>query len=71
MPGVGLVPTEAPDKDQVGRALSAARKSTASMGTFTEKKLPKEKAAKNLGRKRKVFIITSLHTRKMWDVLQM
>ncbi len=65
MPGVGLVPTEAPDKDQVGRALSAARKSTASMGTFTEKKLPKEKAAKNLGKKRKVIIITLLHTRKM------
>lgn len=53
VPGVGLTPTDAPDKDHVARALSAARKSTASVGKFTDQ-LPKEKPAKRVGKKRKV-----------------
>ena len=53
MTGVGLVPTEQPDKHHVDRALAEARKSTASVGKFTDK-LPKEKPAKNMGKKRKV-----------------
>ena len=53
MPGVGLVPTEEPDKNHVNRAIAEARRSTASVGKFTDK-LPKEKPAKNMGKKRKV-----------------
>ena len=53
MPGVGLVPTEEPDKNHVDRAIAEARRSTASIGKFTEK-LPKEKPVKNMGKKRKV-----------------
>ena len=53
MPGVGLVPTEKPSKDDLGKALAVARRSTASVGKFTDS-LPKEKAPKNQGKKRKV-----------------
>ena len=53
VPGVGLLPTEAPDKQHVSRAIAEARRSTASVGKFTDK-LPKEKPAKNMGKKRKV-----------------
>ena len=53
VPGVGLTPTDAPDKDDVSRALHFAKKSTASLGKFTEE-LPKEKPAKSVGKKRKV-----------------
>lgn len=55
VPGVGLTPTEAPSKDYLGKALSVAKTSTASIGKFTEN-LPKEKPPKNTGRKRKVNI---------------
>jgi len=53
VPGVGLTPTDTPDKDDVSRALHLARKSTASLGKFTQE-LPKEKPAKHVGKKRKV-----------------
>jgi len=53
VPGIGLTPTEKPDKDHISRAVTLAKKSTASVGRFTEQ-LPKEKPAKNMGRKRKV-----------------
>ena len=53
VPGIGLTPTETPDKDHLSRALYQARKSTASVGKFTDK-LPREKPAKNVGKKRKV-----------------
>ncbi len=53
-PGLGMLPTDNPQKEQVGRALSLAKKSTASIGKFTEA-LPKEKPTKNQGKKRKVF----------------
>ena len=56
VPGVGLTPTDTPDKDQMSRALSHAKTSTASVGKFTST-LPKEKPAKNMGRKRKVGIV--------------
>ncbi|KAI0214871.1 Ribosome biogenesis regulatory protein [Lamellibrachia satsuma] len=52
VPGIGLTPTEKPDKDHISRAATLAKKSTASVGRFTEQ-LPKEKPAKNMGRKRK------------------
>nr|XP_022318886.1 ribosome biogenesis regulatory protein homolog [Crassostrea virginica] len=52
VPGVGLTPTEAPNKDYLGKALAVARKSTASIGKFTDK-LPTEKPSKYTGKKRK------------------
>jgi len=48
-----LTPTETPSKDYIGKALAVAKKSTASIGKFTET-LPKEKPSKFTGRKRKV-----------------
>ena len=53
VPGIGMTPTETPDKDHLGRQLTAARKSDASIGKFS-KNLPKEKLSKNMGKKRKV-----------------
>ena len=53
VPGVGLTPTEAPSKEYLGKALAVAKSSTASIGKFTDA-LPKEKPAKNMGKKRKV-----------------
>ena len=55
-PGVGILPTAVSDKGQLTRALTEARKSTASIGRFTDK-LPKEKTEKGLGKKRKVCVI--------------
>ena len=55
MPGVGLTPVDKPDKDQLSRALSTARASTASLGKFDES-LPKEKPEKRQGKKRKVCL---------------
>ncbi|KAL3877616.1 hypothetical protein ACJMK2_035306 [Sinanodonta woodiana] len=52
VPGVGLTPTENPSKEQLGKALVMAKKSTASIGKFTEA-LPKEKTSKYGGKKRK------------------
>ncbi|KAL5019125.1 hypothetical protein ScPMuIL_004847 [Solemya velum] len=51
VPGVGLTPTDHPSKDHVTKALTAARKSTASIGKFTAN-LKDEKTAKH-GKKRK------------------
>jgi len=53
VPGVGLTPVDKPDKDDVSRALSVARTSTASLGKF-DATLPKEKPEKRRGKKRKV-----------------
>lgn len=52
VPGVGLTPTSVPSKDYLGKALAVAKKSTASIGKFTES-LPKEKPSKFTGKKRK------------------
>lgn len=52
VPGVGLTPTSQPSKDQLGKAMHIARRSTASAGRFQDK-LPKEKDPKNMGKKRK------------------
>ncbi|XP_074659155.1 ribosome biogenesis regulatory protein homolog [Tubulanus polymorphus] len=52
VPGVGLTPTDNPNKDHVKKALALAKKSTASIGKFTEN-LPHEKPAKNTGKRRK------------------
>ncbi|XP_028288923.1 ribosome biogenesis regulatory protein homolog [Parambassis ranga] len=52
VPGVGLTPKTKQSKDELGRAVSVAKTSTASMGRFQDS-LPKEKRAKNTGKKRK------------------
>lgn len=51
VPGVGLVPTAQQSKDELARAVSVAKTSTASAGRFQDR-LPKEKPAKT-GKKRK------------------
>ncbi|XP_026216925.1 ribosome biogenesis regulatory protein homolog [Anabas testudineus] len=51
VPGVGLVPTAQQSKDELARAVSVAKTSTASAGRFQDR-LPKEKAPKT-GKKRK------------------
>ncbi|XP_075684415.1 ribosome biogenesis regulatory protein homolog [Rhinoderma darwinii] len=52
VPGVGLTPTSQPSKDQLGKAMHVAKRSTASVGRFQDK-LPKEKEPKNMGKRRK------------------
>ncbi|XP_069816092.1 ribosome biogenesis regulatory protein homolog [Dendropsophus ebraccatus] len=52
VPGVGLTPSSQPSKEQLGKALHVAKRSTASAGRFQDK-LPKEKEPKNSGKKRK------------------
>ncbi|CAJ1082209.1 ribosome biogenesis regulatory protein homolog [Xyrichtys novacula] len=52
VPGVGLTPKAQQSKDELSRAVSVARTSTASVGRFQDS-LPKEKAPKNQGKKRK------------------
>ncbi|XP_075069695.1 ribosome biogenesis regulatory protein homolog [Mixophyes fleayi] len=52
VPGVGLAPTGQPSKEELGKAMHVARRSTASMGRFQDK-LPKEKEPRNVGKKRK------------------
>ncbi|GAB6032640.1 Rhodanese- sulfurtransferase [Chamberlinius hualienensis] len=52
VPHVGVTPTDNLSKDEVSRALTLAKSSTASIGKFTEN-LPTEKPPKNSGRKRK------------------
>ncbi|XP_041924429.1 ribosome biogenesis regulatory protein homolog [Alosa alosa] len=51
-PGGGLVPTAQQSKAELSQALNVAKVSTASVGKFQER-LPKEKAPKNTGKKRK------------------
>lgn len=52
VPGMGLTPTAQQSKDELGRAVSVAKTSTASVGRFQDS-LPKEKPAKSTGKKRK------------------
>lgn len=52
MPSVGVVPTPAPTKHHVQKALHEARTSDASLGRFS-KDLKNEQPAKNMGKKRK------------------
>lgn len=52
VPSMGLAPTLSLSKAEVAQASSVAKMSTASVGKFQEK-LPKEKAPKNTGKKRK------------------
>ncbi len=54
VPGVGLTPTEKPDRDHMSRALAAATKSTASVGKFTPELSKERKHSKTQGKKRKV-----------------
>ncbi|XP_034025593.1 ribosome biogenesis regulatory protein homolog [Thalassophryne amazonica] len=51
-PGVGLLPTATQSKEQLARAVSVARTSTASVGKFQER-VAKEKPPKNSGKRRK------------------
>lgn len=52
IPGMGLTPKTQQSKDELSRAVSVAKSSTASLGKFQDR-LPKEKAPKNSGKKRK------------------
>nr|AAI54207.1 Rrs1 protein [Danio rerio] len=52
VPGTGLLPTSQQTKAELAQAVSLAKISTASVGKFQEK-LPKEKPARNTGKKRK------------------
>ncbi|KAM4534340.1 ribosome biogenesis regulatory protein homolog [Odontesthes bonariensis] len=52
VPGVGLLPKAQQSKDELTRAVSVAKTSTASVGRFQDR-LPKEKPPKNMGKKRK------------------
>ncbi|XP_053198401.1 ribosome biogenesis regulatory protein homolog [Scomber japonicus] len=52
LPGVGLTPVAQQSKEDLSRAASVARTSTASVGKFQDR-LPKEKPPKNMGKKRK------------------
>lgn len=52
VPGIGLVPKAQQSKDELAKAVSLAKTSTASAGRFQDS-LPKEKAPKNTGKKRK------------------
>ncbi|KAL7373969.1 hypothetical protein ABVT39_018604 [Epinephelus coioides] len=52
VPGVGLTPAAQQSRDDLARAVSVAKTSTASAGRFQDR-LPKEKAPKNTGKKRK------------------
>ncbi|XP_061569147.1 ribosome biogenesis regulatory protein homolog [Cololabis saira] len=51
-PGVGLVPKAQQSKDELTKAVSVAKTSTASAGRFQDR-LPKEKPVKNSGKRRK------------------
>uniref|UniRef100_A0A3B3D9P2 Ribosome biogenesis regulatory protein n=1 Tax=Oryzias melastigma TaxID=30732 RepID=A0A3B3D9P2_ORYME len=51
-PGVGLLPRTKQSKDELSRAVSVAKTSTASAGRFQDR-LPKEKPPKNAGKRRK------------------
>ncbi|XP_070709051.1 ribosome biogenesis regulatory protein homolog [Pempheris klunzingeri] len=52
VPGVGLTPAAQQSKDELSRAVSVAKTSTASVGRFQDR-LPKEKPPKNTGKRRK------------------
>uniref|UniRef100_A0A667X9C3 Ribosome biogenesis regulatory protein n=1 Tax=Myripristis murdjan TaxID=586833 RepID=A0A667X9C3_9TELE len=52
VPGVGLTPTAQQSKSDLAKAASVAKTSTASVGRFQDR-LPKEKAPRNTGKKRK------------------
>ncbi|KAM6900130.1 ribosome biogenesis regulatory protein homolog [Xenentodon cancila] len=51
-PGVGLIPRAQQSKDELAKAVSVAKTSTASAGRFQDR-LPKEKPAKNSGKRRR------------------
>nr|CBN81938.1 Ribosome biogenesis regulatory protein homolog [Dicentrarchus labrax] len=52
VPGVGLTPVAQQSKDDLSKAVSVAKTSTASAGRFQDR-LPKEKPPKNTGKRRK------------------
>lgn len=52
IPGLGLTPKAQQSKTELAKAVSVAKTSTASVGRFQDR-LPKEKPAKNTGKKRK------------------
>lgn len=52
IPGLGLTPKAQQSHSELAKAVSVAKTSTASRGRFQDR-LPKEKAAKNTGKKRK------------------
>ncbi|KAG7488599.1 hypothetical protein MATL_G00035460 [Megalops atlanticus] len=74
VPGVGLAPTptDQPSKSELGKAVQVAKVSTASVGKFQDR-LPKEKAPKNTGKKRKFQPLIgdfSTEKQKQLDILK-
>ena len=57
MPGVGLTPVKKPDKDHLQHALTAAKKSDASLGRFSERVAKEDKYSAKTGKKRKVCVL--------------
>ena len=57
VPGVGLTPVEKPDKDHLQHALTAAKKSDASLGRFSERVAKEDKYSAKTGKKRKVCVL--------------
>lgn len=73
VPGVGLTPTAQQSKDDLSRAVSVAKTSTASVGRFQDR-LPKEKPPKNTGKRRKFEPLIgdfSNEKRKQLELLKM
>ncbi|KAI4789090.1 hypothetical protein KUCAC02_035450 [Chaenocephalus aceratus] len=69
----GLTPVVSQGKDDLSRAVSVARTSTASAGRFQDR-LPKEKAPKNMGKKRKFDAVIgnfSSEKQKQLDLLKL
>ncbi|XP_076017258.1 ribosome biogenesis regulatory protein homolog [Genypterus blacodes] len=72
VPGVGLLPTPQQSKDDLARAVSVARTSTASVGKFQDR-LPKEKPLRNTGKKRQFSALIgdfSSEKRRQLDLLK-
>ncbi|KAG1701364.1 Ribosome biogenesis regulatory [Nymphon striatum] len=72
VPGVGITPTETPNIENLSKAATFARSSTASLGKFTEN-LPKEKPQKQKGIKRKFEPVIGDHRtekQKSLDILE-
>ena len=66
MPGVGLTPVEKPDKDHLQHALTAAKKSDASLGRFSERVAKEDKYSAKTGKKRKVCNLGRISCLLLW-----
>ncbi|XP_061095732.1 ribosome biogenesis regulatory protein homolog [Conger conger] len=72
VPGIGLAPTGQQSKSELEKAVHVAKLSTASVGKFQDR-LPKEKAPRNTGKKRKFQPLIgdfSTEKQKQLDILK-